>query len=105
MFAVFNAAIIPCVRIFFLETSKRSLQEIVLVGRNNSLPSPSSHLYFAKAHSGGVSPVKMARETLGYHAAELDRELRNISADDVESAHQCSSVRCQSSAAAAPQTE
>ncbi len=64
MFALFNAVIIPCVWTFFPETSKRSLEEIVLASRNNGLPSPSSHSYFAKAHSEGVLPVKMAREML-----------------------------------------
>jgi hypothetical protein len=100
-FAVFNTAIIPCVWIFFSETSKRSLEKIVLAGRNNGLPSPSSHLYFAKAHSEGVSPVKMAREMPRYHSTELDRELKYFEVDDVESARRRSSVRRQSSAAAA----
>jgi hypothetical protein len=106
MFAVFNAAIIPCVWIFFPETSKRSLEEIVLAGRNNGLPSPSSRLHFAKVHREGVSTVWMARKTPGYHAAELDRELmKYFEADDVESARRRSSVRCQPSAAAASRRE
>lgn len=106
MFAVFNAAIIPCVWIFFPETSSMSPEEIVLAGRNNGLPSPSSHLYLAKAHSEGVSPVKMTREMPRYHATELDRELmKYIGADDVKSARRRSSVRRQSSAATASRTE
>ncbi len=75
VFVLFKAAFIPCVWIFFLETSKRYLEQIVLGGRNNGLPSPSSHLYFAKAHSEGESPVKMARKIPRYHTAELDGEL------------------------------
>lgn len=61
MFAVFNAAIIPCVYFFFPETAKRSLEEI--------------DLYFARAHHEGVSPVKMAKTMPRYAAAELDGEL------------------------------
>jgi hypothetical protein len=101
MFAVFNTAIIPCVWIFFPETSKRSLEEAVLAVQNNGLPSPSSRLHFAKVHSEGVPAVQMARKTPGYHAVELDRELmKYFRVDDVESARRRSSVRCQSSAAA-----
>ncbi|KAI9157929.1 Sugar transporter STL1 [Paramyrothecium foliicola] len=61
MFAVFNAALIPCVYLYFPETSKRSLEEI--------------DLYFAKAYAEGVSPVKMAREMPRYSAAELEQQL------------------------------
>lgn len=71
MFAVFNAALIPCVYFFFPETSKRSLEEI--------------DLYFARAHAEGVSPVKMAKTMPRYTAAELDRELSHYFGDqDVE---------------------
>jgi hypothetical protein len=71
------------------------------------VPSPSGHLYFAKAHNEGLWPIKMAREVPRYHAAELDRELmKYFGADDVESARRCSSVRRQYSAAAiASQTQ
>ncbi|KFA74041.1 hypothetical protein S40288_05174 [Stachybotrys chartarum IBT 40288] len=61
MFAVFNAALIPCVYFFFPETSKRSLEEI--------------DLYFAKAYAEGVSPVKMAKKMPNYNPAELDVQL------------------------------
>ncbi|KAL9941696.1 hypothetical protein ACHAQF_009179 [Verticillium nonalfalfae] len=71
MFAVFNAALIPCVYIYFPETSKRSLEEI--------------DLYFARAWSEGVSPVKMAKTMPRYTATELDNELaKYFSAADIE---------------------
>ncbi|KAH7305018.1 sugar transporter STL1 [Stachybotrys elegans] len=72
MFAVFNAALIPCVYFYFPETSKRSLEEI--------------DLYFAKAHAEGVSPVKMADKMPRYTAAGLDEQLsRYLGSSDVES--------------------
>ncbi|CRK43607.1 hypothetical protein BN1723_016227 [Verticillium longisporum] len=71
MFAVFNAALIPCVYLYFPETSKRSLEEI--------------DLYFARAWSEGVSPVKMAKTMPRYTATELDNELaKYFSAADIE---------------------
>ena len=86
MFAESNAAIIPCVWIFFPETSKRSLEEI--------------NLYFAKAHSEGMLPVKMAREMS--NAVGLNTELsKTFGANDVESSRRRSLMRRQSSSAAA----
>ncbi|CRK23746.1 Sugar transporter STL1 like protein [Verticillium longisporum] len=71
MFAVFNAALIPCVYLYFPETSKRSLEEI--------------DLYFARAWSEGVSPVKMAKTMPRYTATKLDSELaKYFSAADIE---------------------
>ena len=80
MFAVFNAAIIPSVWLFFPETSKRSLEEI--------------DLYFAKSHAEGVNPVKMAKQMPRYHAAELDQELtRYLGGGDAEAARRRSTAR------------
>ncbi|KAL2758817.1 hypothetical protein ACRALDRAFT_1048467 [Sodiomyces alcalophilus JCM 7366] len=71
IFAVLNAAIIPCVYFFFPETSHRSLEEI--------------DLYFAKAYTEKVSPVKMANEMPRYTAHELENELaKYFDAEDVE---------------------
>jgi hypothetical protein len=61
MFAVFNAALIPCVYLYFPETSKRSLEEI--------------DLYFAKAYAEGISPVKAASQMPRYTAVQLDQQL------------------------------
>lgn len=71
IFAVLNAAIIPCVYFFFPETSRRSLEEI--------------DLYFAKAYAEKVSPVKMSTQMPRYAAHELESELaKYFDADDVE---------------------
>lgn len=93
IFAVLNAAIIPCVYFFFPETSKRSLEEI--------------DLYFAKAYVEKVSPVKMASTMPRYTAAELDSELaKYFDADDVERrrsvATRPSTAQAQTSSADAP---
>jgi hypothetical protein len=71
LFAAFNAAIIPCVYLFFPETAKRSLEEI--------------DLYFARAYTEKVSPVKMAKIMPRYNPAELKTELaKYFDADDIE---------------------
>ncbi|KAH7374474.1 sugar transporter STL1 [Plectosphaerella cucumerina] len=89
MFAVFNAAIIPSVYFFFPETSKRSLEEI--------------DLYFARAYSEGVSPVKMAKQMPRYTAAELEGELAQYFGDqDME--HRRPSAVATGADVAAPRT-
>jgi hypothetical protein len=70
MFAVFNAAIIPCVWMFFPETSKRSLEEI--------------DLYFARAHKEGANPVSTAKRMPRFYGAELDAELTSYFSGDEE---------------------
>ena len=63
-------------------------------------------MYFAKAHSDGVSPAKMAREMPRCHTAGLNREFNGVwgGADDVESTRRRSSVRRQSLDIAASRT-
>jgi hypothetical protein len=61
MFAVFNAAIIPCVWLWFPETKGRMLEELDLV--------------FASAWSEGISPVKQSLVMRGFAPGEVDREL------------------------------
>lgn len=77
MFAVFNAAIIPCVWFFFPETGKRSLEEIDLI--------------FAKAYAENINPTKMSLEMPRVKGAELDRELRKyLDHEDVENQRRAS---------------
>jgi hypothetical protein len=86
MFAVFNAAIIPCVWMFFPETSKRSLEEI--------------DLYFARAHKEGANPVSMAKKMPRFYGAELDAELtRYLTGEDAEAARRRSTLGSQRAAA------
>lgn len=61
MFAVFNAAIIPCVYFFFPEPKGRSLEELDVI--------------FASAHADKVNPVKRAREMRHVEGRELENEL------------------------------
>ncbi|KAK1996050.1 hypothetical protein LX36DRAFT_638716 [Colletotrichum falcatum] len=61
MFAVFNAAIIPCVYLFFPEPKGRSLEELDVI--------------FASAHTDKVNPVKRAREMRKVEGRELENEL------------------------------
>ncbi|KAA8646852.1 sugar porter family MFS transporter [Aspergillus tanneri] len=61
MFAVFNAALIPCVFFFFPETKGRTLEELDVV--------------FASANAQGISPVKQSLEMPKLVGQELDREL------------------------------
>lgn len=61
MFAVFNAALIPCVFFFFPETKGRTLEELDLV--------------FASANAQGISPVKQSLKMPHLAGPELDREL------------------------------
>lgn len=62
MFAVFNAAIIPCVYLFFPETKGRTLEELDVV--------------FASANAEGISPVTQARWMPKMEGVELDQELQ-----------------------------
>ncbi|KAF5858198.1 hypothetical protein ETB97_004700 [Aspergillus alliaceus] len=61
MFAVFNAALIPCVYLFFPETKGRTLEELDLV--------------FASANAEGISPVKQSLKMPKLVGQNLDREL------------------------------
>ncbi|GKT45269.1 sugar transporter STL1 [Colletotrichum spaethianum] len=61
MFAVFNAAIIPCVYLFFPEPKGRSLEELDVI--------------FASAHADKVNPVKRAKEMRKVEGRELENEL------------------------------
>ncbi|KFH44265.1 Sugar transporter-like protein [Hapsidospora chrysogenum ATCC 11550] len=61
MFAVFNAAILPCVYLFFPEPKGRSLEELDII--------------FASAHADGVNPVKRAKEMRHIEGHELESEL------------------------------
>ncbi|KAF4842092.1 Sugar transporter STL1 [Colletotrichum siamense] len=74
MFAVFNAAIIPCVWLFFPEPKGRSLEELDVI--------------FASAHADGVNPVKRAKEMRHIEGFELEGELDKYfgSSEQVEDA-------------------
>lgn len=61
MFAVFNAAIIPCVYFFFPEPRGRSLEELDVI--------------FASAHLEGVNPVKRSKHMRHIEGQELEAEL------------------------------
>lgn len=61
IFAVLNAAIIPCVYAFFPETKGRALEEVDLV--------------FAKAHAEKVSPVRLSLKMPKISGIELDQQL------------------------------
>lgn len=75
MFAVFNAAIIPCVWLFFPEPKGRSLEELDII--------------FASAHFDKVNPVKRAREMRHIEGSELEGELDKYfgaSSEEIENA-------------------
>ncbi|KXH33619.1 hypothetical protein CSIM01_11784 [Colletotrichum simmondsii] len=74
MFAVFNAAIIPCVYFFFPEPKGRSLEELDVI--------------FASAHADKVNPVKRAKEMRHVEGRELENELEKYfgSSETVEDA-------------------
>ncbi|KAE8422013.1 hypothetical protein BDV36DRAFT_291826 [Aspergillus pseudocaelatus] len=61
IFAVFNAALIPCVYFFFPETKGRTLEELDVV--------------FASADAQGISPVKQSLQMPKLAGDSLDREL------------------------------
>jgi sugar porter (SP) family MFS transporter len=61
IFAVFNAALIPCVYFFFPETKGRSLEEMDVV--------------FASAHAEGLNPVKQSLKMPRFTGQELDSQL------------------------------
>jgi len=58
---IFNAAIFPCVWLFFPEPKGRSLEELDVI--------------FASAHAKKENPVKTAREAPRLQGPELEREL------------------------------
>ncbi|RSL82282.1 hypothetical protein CEP51_005283 [Fusarium floridanum] len=75
MFAVFNAAIIPCVWLFFPEPKGRSLEELDVI--------------FASAHFDKVNPVKRARDMRHIEGSELEGELDKYfgaSSEEIENA-------------------
>lgn len=77
MFAVFNAAIILFVWLFFPETGNRSLEEIDLI--------------FAKGNAENVNPVKLSLQMPRIKGVELDRELEEyLDHQDVESRRRAS---------------
>lgn len=61
MFAVFNAAIVPCVWLFFPEPKGRSLEELDII--------------FASAHFDKVNPVRRAKDMPHIEGPELETEL------------------------------
>ncbi len=61
MFAVFNAAILPCVYFFFPEPKGRSLEELDVI--------------FASAHADKVNPVARAANMKRIEGRELEQEL------------------------------
>ncbi|GAB1215541.1 hypothetical protein ATERTT37_004732 [Aspergillus terreus] len=61
IFAVFNAALIPCVYFFFPETKGRSLEEMDVV--------------FASAHAEGLNPVKKSLKMPRLTGQDLDSQL------------------------------
>jgi hypothetical protein len=61
IFAVFNAALMPCVYFFFPETKGRTLEELDVV--------------FASANAEGISPVKQSLTMKRLEGRELDAQL------------------------------
>lgn len=77
VFAVFDAAIIPCIWLFFPETGKRSLEEIDLI--------------FAKGYAEKINPVKLSLEMPRVKGAEVDRALmKYLDHEDVENQRRAS---------------
>ena len=74
IFAVFNAAIIPCVWLWFPETMGRTLEELDVV--------------FARANAEGVNPVSKAKKMSKLEGAELDAELSKYFDNKKEGADQ-----------------
>ncbi|KAL4917400.1 hypothetical protein BDW62DRAFT_218212 [Aspergillus aurantiobrunneus] len=68
IFAVINAALIPCVFFFFPETKGRTLEELDVV--------------FASANAEGISPVKQSLQMRSLEGSELDAELAKYWADN-----------------------
>ncbi|KAL6709898.1 hypothetical protein ACN47E_000683 [Coniothyrium glycines] len=78
MFAVFNAAIIPCVYFFFPEPKGRSLEELDVI--------------FASAHFEKISPVRQAKKMPKLEGRELDVQIARYFGGDVEEARRRSVV-------------
>lgn len=78
IFAVLNAAIIPCVYFYFPETKSRSLEELDIV--------------FASAHADGINPVKRAKHMPPLAGTQLESELTKYFGADVEAIRRRSSV-------------
>lgn len=70
IFAVFNAALIPCVYFFFPETKGRTLEELDLM--------------FASANAEGISPVTQSVKMPHFTGTDLDRELLKYFGNDDE---------------------
>lgn len=81
MFAVFNAALIPVVYFFFPEPKGRSLEELDVI--------------FAKAHSEGISPVRVAKKMPKLEGKDLDVEIARYWGGDVEAARRCRATNVQ----------
>ena len=77
IFAVLNAAILPCVWFFFQEPKGRSLEELDVI--------------FASAHADGVNPVKRAKEMPPLAGDQLEEELAKYFSIDVEAVRRRSS--------------
>lgn len=67
IFAVFNAAIIPCIYFYFPETKGRSLEELDVI--------------FANSYHEKTGIVKEARETPKLYGEELDAEMARLFPD------------------------
>lgn len=78
IFAIFNAAIIPCVYFYFPEPKGRSLEELDVI--------------FASAHADGVSPVKRAAKMPKLEDNALEAELIKYFGGDIEEVRRRSSV-------------
>jgi hypothetical protein len=72
MFAIFNAAIILLIYLFFPEPKGRSLEELDVI--------------FASAHAERVSPVKQVKKTPKLEGRTLDVEIARYFSADVEEA-------------------
>jgi MFS family permease len=79
IFAVMNAAIIPCVYFFFPEPKGRSLEELDII--------------FASAHADNVSPVKRSMDMPKLDDNALEAELVKYFGADIEAVRRRSSVR------------
>lgn len=77
IFAVLNAAILPCVYFFFPEPKGRSLEELDII--------------FASAHFDGVNPVKRSKEMAPLEGAEMEAALAKYFDTDVETVRRRSS--------------
>ncbi|KXT17025.1 hypothetical protein AC579_4333 [Pseudocercospora musae] len=78
IFAIFNAAIVPCIYFFFPEPKGRSLEELDVI--------------FASAHADGVNPVERAAKMPKLEDNALEAELIKYFDGDIEEVRRRSSV-------------